>query len=119
MADARRARAEYRAALATRVARAPQRPVERELPEAQGLGRPETATWRGRAMPHSGWRWQPGCLTSGWRSGGTLRGGRRTPAHPYLERQMLGFGFRQTLEVRTLGCARRSLPYRSTSDPLV
>ena len=45
--------------------------------------------------------------------------GGRTPAHPYLARQMSGFGFRQTLEVRTLGCARRSLPYRSMSDPLV
>ena len=31
----------------------------------------------------------------------------------------VGFRVRQTLEVRTLGCARRSLPYRSTSDLLV
>ena len=31
----------------------------------------------------------------------------------------VGFRVPQTLEVRTLGCARRSLPYRSTSDPLV
>src|SRR3954462_9057678 len=31
---------------------------------------------------------------------------------------MSDFGFRQTLGVRTLGCTRRSLPYRSTSDPL-
>ena len=31
--------------------------------------------------------------------------GRRIPAHPYLARQMSDFGFRQTLEVRTLGCA--------------
>ena len=51
--------------------------------------------------------------------GGERGGGRRIPAHPYLARQMSDFGFRQTLEVRTLGCARRSLPYRSTSDPLV
>ena len=33
--------------------------------------------------------------------------GRETTAHPYLARQMSDFGFRQTLEVRTLGCARR------------
>ena len=33
--------------------------------------------------------------------------GRRIPAHPYLARQMSDLGFRQTLEVRTLGCARR------------
>ena len=33
--------------------------------------------------------------------------GRRIPAHPYLARQMSDFGFRQTLEVRTLGCAQR------------
>ena len=39
-------------------------------------------------------------------------------AHPYLARQMLDCGFRQTLEVRTLGCARRSLPYRLTSRSL-
>ena len=31
----------------------------------------------------------------------------KTPVHPYLARQMLDFGFRKTLEVRTLGCARR------------
>ena len=37
--------------------------------------------------------------------GGERCGGRRTPAHPYLARQMLDFGFRQTLKVRTLGCA--------------
>ena len=43
---------------------------------------------------------------------------RRTPVHPYLARQMSDSGFRQTLEVRTLGCARRSLPYRSTSNLL-
>ena len=39
--------------------------------------------------------------------GGERGGGRRIPAHPYLARQMSDFGFRQTLEVRTLGCARR------------
>src|SRR3954471_5588266 len=39
--------------------------------------------------------------------GGERGGGRRIPAHPYLVRQMSDFGFRQTLEVRTLGCARR------------
>ena len=33
--------------------------------------------------------------------------GMQIPAHPYLARQMSDFGFRQTLEVRTLGCARR------------
>ena len=33
--------------------------------------------------------------------------GRKIPVHPYLARQMSDFGFRQTLEVRTLGCARR------------
>src|SRR3954462_5930799 len=31
-------------------------------------------------------------------------------AHPYLARQMSDHGFRQTLKVRTLGCARRSCP---------
>src|SRR4051812_40124937 len=39
--------------------------------------------------------------------GGERSGGRRIPAHPYLARQMSDFGFLQTLEVRTLGCARR------------
>ena len=34
-------------------------------------------------------------------------GGRRILAHPYPARQMSDFGFRQTLKVRTLGCARR------------
>src|SRR4051812_1385803 len=38
---------------------------------------------------------------------GERGGGRRIPVHPYPARQMLDFGFRQTLEVRTLGCARR------------
>ena len=33
--------------------------------------------------------------------------GRRIPEHPYLVRQMSDLGFRQTLEVQTLGCARR------------
>ena len=33
---------------------------------------------------------------------------RKIPAHPYLARQMSDFGFRQTLEVRTLGCTRSS-----------
>ncbi len=28
----------------------------------------------------------------------------KTPVHPYLARQMSDFRFRQTLEVRTLGC---------------
>ena len=32
--------------------------------------------------------------------------GKEAMAHPYLARQMLDVGFRQTLEVRTLGCAR-------------
>ena len=32
--------------------------------------------------------------------------GRETTAHPYLARQMSDVGFRQTLKVRTLGCAR-------------
>ena len=35
----------------------------------------------------------------------------KTLVHPYLARQMSDFGFRQTLEVQTLGCAWRSLPY--------
>ena len=48
-----------------------------------------------------------------------MNSGRKILVHPYLVRQMSDFGFRQTLEVRTLGCARRSLSYRSTSDPLV
>ena len=45
--------------------------------------------------------------------------GRKILVHPYLARQMSDFGFRQTLEVRTLGCTQISLPYRSTSDSLV
>ena len=40
------------------------------------------------------------------------------PAHPYLARQMSDFGFRQTLKVRTLGCARRSLLYQLMSRRL-
>ena len=32
--------------------------------------------------------------------------GREATAHPYLARQMSDVGFRQTLKVRTLGCAR-------------
>src|SRR4051812_44132991 len=31
----------------------------------------------------------------------------KIPVHPYLARQMSDFGFRQTLEVRTLGCEQR------------
>ena len=34
--------------------------------------------------------------------------GRKIPAHPYLVRQRSDFGFWQTLEVRTLGCAEIS-----------
>ena len=49
----------------------------------------------------------------------TRNNGRKIPMHPYLGRQMLDVGFRQTLKVQTLGCARRSFPYRSTSDRLV
>ena len=44
-------------------------------------------------------------------------GGRQIPAHPYLARQMSDFGFRQTLEVRTLGCARRFNPLPTCSSP--
>ena len=40
------------------------------------------------------------------------------PAHPYLAHQMSDFGFRQTLKVRTLECARRSLLYQLTSRRL-
>ena len=32
--------------------------------------------------------------------------GKEATAHPYLARQMSDVGFRQTLKVRTLGCAR-------------
>src|SRR3954468_18166151 len=42
--------------------------------------------------------------------GGEWSGGRQMPAHPYLARQMSDHGFRQTLKVRTLGCARRLCP---------
>ena len=35
-----------------------------------------------------------------------LVGGEEAPAHPYLARQMSDVGFRQTLKVRILGCAR-------------
>ena len=49
--------------------------------------------------------------------GGERGGGRRIPAHPYLARQMLDFGFRQTLEVRTLGCARRFRLLPTCSSP--
>src|SRR3954466_9252981 len=48
---------------------------------------------------------------------GERSGGRRIPAQPYLARQMSDFGFRQTLEVRTLGCARR-LRLLPTCTPL-
>ena len=44
--------------------------------------------------------------------------GRKILVHPYLARQMSDFMFRKTLEVRTLGCAWRSLPYLSTSNLL-
>ena len=43
--------------------------------------------------------------------------GRRIPAHPYLARQMSDFGFQQTLEVRTLGCAWRLRPLPTCSSP--
>src|SRR4051812_33960699 len=43
-------------------------------------------------------------------AGGGRSGGRQIPAHPYLARQMSDHGFRQTLKVRTLGCARRLCP---------
>ena len=48
--------------------------------------------------------------------GGGRGGGRRIPAHPYLARQMSDFGFRQTLEVRTLGCVRRFRPLPTCSS---
>ena len=41
----------------------------------------------------------------------------KTPVHPYLARQMSDFGFRQTLEVQTLGCARRFNPLPARSSP--
>ena len=44
--------------------------------------------------------------TSWLRSVGELVGGEEAPAHPYLVCQMSDVGFRQTLKVRTLGCAR-------------
>ena len=37
---------------------------------------------------------------------GELVGGEEAPAHPYLARQMSDVGFRRTLKVQTLGCAR-------------
>ena len=43
--------------------------------------------------------------------------GRKIPAHPYQTRQMSGFGFRQTLEVRTLWCTRRFNPLPTCSSP--
>ena len=43
--------------------------------------------------------------------------GRKIPAHPYLACQMSDFGFRQTLEVQTLGCARRFNPLPSRTSP--
>ena len=68
-----------------------------------------------------------GCLSDTGGEGGSELGmdamvgeerddGRQIPAHPYLARQMSDFGFRQTLEVRTLGCVRRfnPLPARSS-----
>src|SRR3954463_13603255 len=42
--------------------------------------------------------------------GGQRSGGRQILAHPYLARQMSDLGFRLTLKVRTLGCARRLCP---------
>ena len=45
--------------------------------------------------------------------------GREAMAHPYPARQMSDVGFGKTLKVRTLGCARRSSPYRSTPQSLV
>ena len=42
---------------------------------------------------------------------------RRIPVHPYLARQMSDLGFWQTLEVRTLGCARRFRPLPTCSSP--
>ena len=47
------------------------------------------------------WRWRKGKLR----------------CTPYLARQMSDFGFRQTLEVRTLGCARRSHPHPTHVSP--
>ena len=44
--------------------------------------------------------------TSWLGSVGELVGGGEAPAHPYLGHQMSDVGFRQTLEVRTLGCVR-------------
>ena len=44
--------------------------------------------------------------TSWLRSVDELAGGGGAPVHPYLARQMSDVGFRQTLKVQTLGCAR-------------
>ena len=52
---------------------------------------------RSRPLSHrTSWLW----------SVGELVGGEEAPVHPYLARQMSDVGFRQTLKVRTLGCAR-------------
>ena len=61
-----------------------------------------------------------GPASVGHELGGVVKRGstkRKASVHPYLTRQMSDFRFRQTLKVRTLGCARRSylLPTHASS----
>ena len=60
----------------------------------------------GPARLPTGWSRPLNRQTSWLGSVGELNGGEEAPAHPYLARQMSDVGFRQTLKVRTLGCAQ-------------
>ena len=102
--------------------------VPRRASDSVGSGRRRTTRWPadGSRLSNAGGEGSPTLSSSTARvrhgdDGATERwtDGKEATTHPYLVHQMLDFGFRQTLEVRTLGCARRSLPYRSTSDPLM
>src|SRR3954470_16881017 len=77
--------------------------------DGERRGRPPTgavwATGEARAARRSAWARRASDMDA--TVGGERGGGKRIPAHPYLARQMSDFGFEQTVEVRTLGCARR------------
>ena len=107
---------------------------------ALGIDRPEGAPYRMEAAPTwrtNGLTWRPeggACepprraATTG-ADGTPLIAGRvvvsvesgsaegEAPAHPYLARQMSDFRFWQTLEVRALGCSRRSHPQPTHVSP--
>ena len=89
-----------------RAARARRSLAALALPGARGRGLHGQAALPGLARLPSG-RSRPLSHRTSWPwSVGEPVGREEAPAHPYLARQMSDVGFRQTLKVQTLGCAR-------------